>query len=163
MKRFHITAQEPTEQEKQFFMKLALKQAEKALALGEIPVGAVVVRRGAVVSCACNERETKKNALYHGEILAIDRACKALGGWRLWDCDLYVTLEPCVMCAGAISNARIRKVFFGASDPKAGAFGGKFQINDLDLPHKPLWEQGCGSEEAEELLKDFFDALRNKQ
>ena len=162
MRKFHCENKEPTSQEKAFYMSIALKEAEKAFAIGEIPVGAVIVRRGAVVATAHNERESKKNALYHAELLAIQRACEALGGWRLWDCDLYVTLEPCIMCAGAISNARIRKVYYGAEDPKAGAFGGRFQFNDLELCHKPQKQAGLLSNESNLLLSRFFRKIRNK-
>lgn len=162
MKPYRLAVSEPSQAQKEFFMGEALKEAQKALILGEIPVGAVVVRRGAIVSRAHNLRETKKNALYHAEVLAIKKACEALGGWRLWDCDLYVSLEPCIMCAGAIVNARIRKVFWGAEDPKAGAFGGKFHVNDFDLCHKPLEERGLLAPEASLLLQEFFTGLRNK-
>ena len=104
-------------------MGLALEEARKAAALGEGPVGAVVARRGEVVAAAHNTRETEKNALHHAELLAIDAACKKLGGWRLWECELFVTLEPCPMCAGAILNSRVRRVVYGAADAKAGCCG----------------------------------------
>ena len=97
-------------------MGAALDEARKAAALGEVPVGAVVARNGQIVAAAHNTRETEKNALHHAELLAIDAACKALGGWRLWECELFVTLEPCPMCAGAIINSRIRRVVYGAAD-----------------------------------------------
>ena len=100
-------------------MGAALDEARKAAALGEVPVGAVVARNGQIVAAAHNTRETEKNALHHAELLAIDAACKALGGWRLWECELFVTLEPCPMCAGAILNSRIRRVVYGAADAKA--------------------------------------------
>ena len=104
-----------------YFMGLALAQAEKARALGEVPVGCVIVRRGEIVGRGRNRRETGKTALGHAEIEAISDACRNLGGWRLWECTLYVTLEPCPMCAGAIINARIPRVVYGASDSKCGA------------------------------------------
>ena len=104
-------------------MGAALDEARKAAALGEVPVGAVVARNGQIVAAAHNTRETEKNALHHAELLAIDAACKALGGWRLWECELFVTLEPCPMCAGAILNSRIRRVVYGAADAKAGCCG----------------------------------------
>ena len=109
-------------------MGLALEEARKAAALGEVPVGAVVARSGEVVAAAHNTRETEKNALHHAELLAIDAACKKLGGWRLWECELFVTLEPCPMCAGAIINSRIRRVVYGAADTKAGCCG---SVTDL--------------------------------
>ena len=104
-------------------MGLALEEAAKAAALGEVPVGAVVARHGEVIATAHNTRETEKNALHHAELLAIDAACKALGGWRLWECELFVTLEPCPMCAGGIINSRLRRVVYGAADTKAGCCG----------------------------------------
>ena len=104
-------------------MLLALEEAQKAAESGEVPVGAVIARRGEVVASAHNTRETEKNATHHAELIAIDRACRALGGWRLWECELFVTLEPCQMCAGAIVNSRIRRVVYGAKDEKAGCCG----------------------------------------
>ena len=164
MKKFVLNVKEPTNEEKEAFMTLALENAKKALEFGEVPVGAVVVRKGEVISTGYNQRESKKNALNHAEIIAIDLACKALGGWRLWECDLYVTLEPCVMCAGAIVNSRIRKVFYGAKDPKQGAFGGLFDLNTMGLCHKPKTESGLMEKQATELLNSFFENLRkNKQ
>ena len=115
-----------TEQEK--YMKAALKLAHKAAEEGEVPVGAVVVCDGKIVGRGRNRRETKKNALHHAEIEAIEKACRKLGGWRLHRCDLYVTLEPCPMCAGAIINARIKTVYFGAFDPKAGSCGSMINL-----------------------------------
>ncbi|MBQ5357587.1 MAG: nucleoside deaminase, partial [Oscillospiraceae bacterium] len=105
------------------YMREALSLAEKAFELGEVPVGAVAVWEGRIVGRGMNLRETDKNALRHAEIMAIDEACKNLGGWRRWKCDLYVTLEPCPMCAGAIINSRVKRVIYGASDPKAGSCG----------------------------------------
>ena len=101
-------------------MGAALDEARKAAALGEVPVGAVVAKDGEIVAAAHNTRETEKNALHHAELLAIDAACKKLGGWRLWQCELFVTLEPCPMCSGAIINSRIKRVVYGAADVKAG-------------------------------------------
>lgn len=162
MKRYVLNVEEPSLEKQRYFMGEALKEARIALELGEIPVGAVIVRKGAIVARAHNRRENEKNALGHAEITVIDRACRTLGGWRLWECDLYVTLEPCVMCAGAIVNSRIRKVFWGADDPKAGAFGGKFHVNDLGLCHKPKEQKGLMAEEASGLLQSFFETLRQK-
>ena len=109
-------------------MGAALDEARKAAALGEVPVGAVVAKDGEIVAAAHNTRETEKNALHHAELLAIDAACKKLGGWRLWQCTLYVTLEPCPMCAGAILNARVSRVYFGARDREMGACGGGIKL-----------------------------------
>ncbi|MBE6631458.1 MAG: nucleoside deaminase [Ruminococcaceae bacterium] len=145
------------------YMKEALELAKKALELEEVPVGAVAVWEGRIVGRGYNCRETKKNALYHAEIMAIDEACKALGGWRLHKCDLYVTLEPCAMCAGAIINARIKRVVFGASDTKAGSFGSVVDLNEYPYNHKPIIEKGLMEKEASELLSDFFVVLREKK
>ncbi len=162
MKRFILSVSEPDEESKRRFMAAALRQARLCLESGDVPVGAVVVRKGEIVAVGRNTREQNKNALCHAEAEAIRAACGKLGGWRLWECDLYVTLEPCAMCAGAIVNARIRKVFFGASDPKAGAFGGKFDLNAAGLPHRPSLEGGIMKEEAAALLEEFFGRLREK-
>ncbi len=141
-------------------MRLALEEAKKAAADGEVPVGAVVVRGGEVVSTGRNRREHDKNALAHAEIEAIDRACRALGGWRLWECELFVTLEPCPMCAGAIANARLRKVTFGAYDPKNGAAGSVFSLFDLPITHRPQAEGGLLEAECAEVLTRFFKDRR---
>ena len=136
-------------------MGLALDEARKAAALGEVPVGAVVARHGEVVAAAHNTRETEKNALHHAELLAIDGACKALGGWRLWECELFVTLEPCPMCAGAIVNSRIRRVVYGAADAKAGCCGSVTDLFALPFNHHPVVESGLRAEEAQTLLQAF--------
>lgn len=142
------------------FMRLALREAQKSAAEGEVPVGAVVVRNGEVVAVGRNRREKEKNALAHAEIEAIDRACKALGGWRLWECELFVTLEPCPMCAGAILNSRIRRVVYGAADPKAGCCGSVTDLFALPFNHHPAVEGGLRAEEASALLAEFFVRLR---
>ena len=142
------------------FMKVAIEQAKMAAEIGEVPVGAVVVCDGKIVSAEFNTRETGKNALHHAEVKAIDSACKALGGWRLHKCDIYVTLEPCPMCAGAIVNARIKRVIFGAFDKKAGAFGSVINMNDFPLNHKPEIHSGVCVDECSQLLSDFFANLR---
>lgn len=142
-------------------MSQALREAEKAYALGETPIGAVVVRNGEIIARAHNLRETGRNALYHAEILAIDAACKALGGWRLHQCDLYVTLEPCIMCSGAIVQSRIKNLYYGADDPKGGAVTSIAQIPSMDkLCHHPNVEGGIMAEECSEILKKFFKELR---
>lgn len=145
------------------YMRLALDEAERAAALDEVPVGAVVVRRGAIVAKAHNTRETGKCALDHAELLAIRDACRAAGGWRLNDTTLYVTLEPCPMCAGAILNARIDRVVIGARDPRAGAFGSLFNLNDLALNHKSEIVEGVLADESAALLSSFFKRKRVKQ
>ena len=134
-------------------MGLALEEAAKAAALGEVPVGAVVARHGEVVAMAHNTRETEKNALHHAELLAIDAACKALGGWRLWECELFVTLEPCPMCAGGIINSRLRRVVYGAADTKAGCCG---SVTDLfALPFR-WWKRGCGRPKRSSFCRRFL-------
>lgn len=145
------------------FMKKAIELAKMSALEGEVPVGAVVVKDGEVISCGRNRRELGKNALYHAELEAIDNACKRLKGWRLWQCDLYVTLEPCPMCAGAIINSRIKKVVFGASDNKAGSFGSVADFNALAYNHKPEVVSGVLQAECSGLLTDFFADLRLKK
>ena len=142
------------------YMRLALQEAEVAAALDEVPVGAVVVRRGEIIAKAHNTRETGKCALDHAELLAIRDACRAAGGWRLNDTTLYVTLEPCPMCAGAILNARIDRVVIGARDPRAGAFGSLFNLNDLPLNHKAEIAHGVLADESATLLSSFFKRKR---
>ena len=144
-------------------MKRALALAEISASEGEVPVGAVVVKDGVIVGEGRNRREKGKNALYHAEIQAIDSACKALGGWRLWQCDMYVTLEPCPMCAGAIINSRIKKVIFGAYDKKAGSFGSVADFNALPYNHKPKIEGGVDEKECAAVLSDFFAKLRKQK
>ncbi|MBQ8248741.1 MAG: tRNA adenosine(34) deaminase TadA [Clostridia bacterium] len=145
------------------FMRRALELAEMAASLGEVPVGAVVTMDGEIVSEAYNRREIDKNATAHAELLAIDAACKKLGGWRLHKCELYVTLEPCPMCAGAIVNSRIKRVIIGAKDSKAGALGSLINLNFYPLNHKPEVKFGVLENEASTLLQEFFKGLRDKR
>ena len=142
------------------FMREAIRLAAISAQEGEVPVGAVIVRDNSVIASGRNRRERGKNALYHAELEAIDNACKALGGWRLPRCELYVTLEPCPMCAGAIINARIEKVYFGAYDPKAGSIASVTALFDLPYNHKPETEGGVLETECAEQLSDFFRQLR---
>lgn len=142
------------------FMRLAIEQARIAAALGEIPVGAVVVKDGQVIGRGYNRREVDSSATAHAEVLAIEDACKALGTWRLTDCDLYVTLEPCPMCAGAIINSRIRRVVYGVKDEKAGCCGSVADFFAMPFNHTPLSRSGILAEECRELLTDFFQQLR---
>ena len=118
-------------------MREAIKQAQKAAAIGEVPIGAVIVHGGKIIARGYNKRETRKNALLHAEVAAIDKACRRLGGWRLPECEMYVTLEPCPMCMGAIISARIERVYFGAYDQKSGACGSACDVSQ-SLPHKPI-------------------------
>lgn len=147
------------------YMDMALALAEEAAAEGEVPVGAIIVREadGAVVGRGRNRRETVRHALSHAEIEAIDEACKTLGGWRLSGCTLYVTLEPCPMCAGAIINARLDRVVFGAADPKAGSCGSLTNLFDLPYNHRPALESGVRGDECAAVLKAFFKALREQR
>lgn len=142
------------------FMEEALLLAQEAAAEGEVPVGCVIVRRGEIVGRGRNRRESGKTALGHAEIEAIADACAKLGGWRLWECTLYVTLEPCPMCAGAIVNARIPRVVFGAGDAKCGACGSVCDLFSMEFNHHPQVEKGVLEEEAAALLSDFFRQLR---
>ena len=141
------------------FMRIALQEAQKAQAEDEVPVGAIIVRNGEVIASAYNTREYGKNALYHAEIKAIDMACKNLGGWRLVGCTMYVTLEPCPMCAGAIINARVERVVYGAPDHKAGAFGTMINLTDYPL-FKPQITSGVLAEECASILTNFFKNKR---
>ncbi len=142
------------------FMLLALEQAKLSAAELEVPVGAVITKNGEVVSVGRNRRENGKNALAHAEIEAIDLACKKLGGWRLWECEMFVTLEPCPMCTGAIINSRIRRLVYGASDYKAGSCGSVVNLFDLPYNHKPEVVSGFMAEECSSILSDFFANLR---
>ena len=142
------------------FMTVALELAREAAAAGEVPVGCVITRNGEIVGRGRNRREEGKNALAHAEIEAINDACRNLGGWRLWECTLYVTLEPCPMCAGAIVNARIPRVVFGATDAKCGACGSVCDIFTMDFNHRPQVETGLLGEESSKLLAEFFQNLR---
>ncbi len=144
----------------EIYMGLALDEARKAMAEDEVPVGAVIVRNGEIIARAYNTREYGKNALYHAEVKAIDEACKRLGGWRLVGCTMYVTLEPCPMCAGAIINSRIERVVFGAPDHKAGAFGTMLNLTDYPL-FKPQITSGVLADECARVLTDFFRGKRN--
>ncbi len=145
------------------FMKIALRRAKCAADCGEAPVGCVIVCDGVVVATGRNMREKKNNALMHAELIAIDRACRKLGRWRLWDCDLFVTLEPCPMCAGAIINSRIRRVVFGCTDPKAGSFGSVADFALLAYNHTPEVTGGVLSDECSLILSEFFKQLREKK
>lgn len=141
-------------------MKSAIEQAKKAEREGEVPIGAVIVQNGIIIATGRNKRETMRHALAHAEIDAINSACLALGGWRLPGCTLYVTLEPCPMCAGAIINSRIDRVVFGAFDPKAGSLGSLIDLSKVQYNHFPSVCGGVLKEECAALLSDFFKKLR---
>jgi len=142
------------------YMTLALQQAQLAMELGEVPVGAVVVHRNRVIAQAYNTREAHNNALAHAEITAIHEACIALGSWRLQDCELFVTLEPCPMCAGASINARISRIIYGASDPKAGCAGSVTDLFRLPFNHKPEVIGGVLEQSCAKILHYFFKDIR---
>ena len=141
-------------------MLLALEMAKEAYDDGEVPVGAVITRCGEVVATGRNRREKEKNALLHAEIDAINNACKKLGGWRLWNCEIFVTLEPCPMCAGAILNAHIPQVYFGAYDFKNGACGTITNLFEMPFNFKSSYTGGIMEQECADLLKSFFKRLR---
>lgn len=142
------------------FMKLAIKEAQLAAQIGEVPVGAVIVKDGKVIAKGHNTREKEQSALGHAEINAIKQACKALGSWRLDDCELYVTMEPCPMCAGAIINARIKTVVFGSYDLKMGSFDSVVNLATLNYDFKPEIYGGICEEECTAIVKNFFKELR---
>ncbi len=142
------------------FMKIAIENAKIAYSNGDVPVGAVIVKDGEIIAEAYNERELANRSIAHAEILAIERASERLGRWRLSDCEMYVTLEPCPMCAGAILNARMGKVYFALKDANAGAFGSVLNLNSYPLLHKVSAELGDCGDESRELLSSFFKERR---
>ena len=144
----------------EIYMDEALALAAEAAAEGEVPVGCVIVRGDKIVGRGRNRRETAKNALGHAEIEAINDACRNLGGWRLWDCTLYVTLEPCPMCAGAIINARLPRVVYGAADQNPGSCGSICNLFTMEYNHHPQITAGIREAECSELLRQFFQDLR---
>ncbi len=150
--------------EKEKYMREAIKQAKAASARGEVPVGAVIVYEDRIIARGYNRRKKQEKTISHAEIEAISKANKVIGSWRLEDCDMYVTLEPCPMCAGAILQARMRKVYFGAYDPKAGALGSLFNMYEIEnFNHYPEVEGGIMAEECGEMLTAFFRNMRNKK
>ena len=149
---------------KEYFMSLALKEAKKALEIDEVPIGCVIVKNDKVIARGFNHRENRNLATSHAEIEAINKANKKLNSWRLEDCDIYVTLEPCPMCAGTIIQARIANVYYGAKDVKAGAFGSVFDITQVEgFNHYPHVEGGILEEQCSNILTDFFKKLREKE
>ena len=145
----------------EYYMRLALREAERALEHDDVPIGAVMVREGEVLAAACNERELRNDPTAHAEILVLREAGQKLGGWRLLDTVLYVTLEPCAMCAGAIVLGRVPRVVYAADDPKAGAAGSVLDIlADPRLNHRPAVARGLLADEAAEMLREFFASRR---
>ena len=147
---------------KEKFMHEALKEATKALKKDEVPIGAVIVKDDKIIARGHNLRETKQNSLCHAEIIAISKACRKLGNFRLEDCDLYVTVEPCPMCAGAIIQSRIKNVYYGTPDNKYGAVDSVYNIFKIESNHKVNSECGILKEECSTIIKDFFKELRNR-
>lgn len=145
------------------YMREALALAHEAEGMDEVPVGALILHRGEVIARACNRREGDKCATHHAEILAIEEACRVLGGWRLPDCTLYVTMEPCPMCAGAILNARIGRVVYGAADLRAGAMGTVLNVNDVAYFQRAEVVGGVLGDECREMLSAYFRGKREKQ
>lgn len=146
------------------FMRAAMVEAQKAFMIGEVPIGAVVVHDGIIIGRGHNLREHLNDGIAHAEILAIEEACRYLNSWRLIDCDLYVTIEPCLMCSGAIINTRIENVCFGSRDPKAGATRSLYTVlEDSRLNHQVNVVEGVLADEASQIMKDFFKAARKKR
>lgn len=148
---------------KEYFMKEALKEAKKAYKKEEIPVGAVIVKNGEIIARAHNLKESKNSSISHAEILAIEKANKKLKAWRLEECEMYITLEPCMMCMGAIINSRIKKIYVGTLDPKTGACESVIKIENYKFNHIVEIETGILQKECEYILKDFFKMLRTKK
>ena len=149
---------------KEEYMKIALKEAKKAYDMLEIPVGAIIVKEGKIIAKAYNKKEIKQDSTCHAEILAIKKACKKLNAWRLNDCEMYVTLEPCSMCAGALIQSRIKKVYIGTMDPKTGSCGSVFNLlKDYKFNHVVEIETGICKDDCEKILKDFFKMLRKQK
>jgi tRNA(adenine34) deaminase len=146
------------------YMQAAIDEAHQAGLLNEVPIGAVVVHDGKIIGRGHNMREHFQDVTYHAEMLAIMEACETLGSWRLEDCDLYVTLEPCIMCSGAIINSRIANVYYGAPDPKAGAVDSLYHLlNDQRLNHQVAVHHGIMKDECSQMLKNFFRAIRKRK
>lgn len=157
--RFNNTA----DKDKRRYMRLALREAKKAALINEVPVGAVIVKDGKVIARGHNIKEKKKNSMYHAEIVALEKACKKVGDWRLNECDIFVTLEPCPMCAGALINARIGNIFFGAYDERAGCCGTLYDLpRDSRFNHRPNVEGGILEEECAEVLVEYFKQKRRE-
>ena len=142
------------------YMSIAINEAKKAK--NEVPVGAVIVKDNNIISVASNQKESKKNATLHAEMIAIEKASKKLNSWRLEGCDIYVTLEPCPMCSGAIIQSRIKNLYFGACDPKGGASGSVLNLFDYSFNHKVNITGGVMEDECSRIIKDFFKELRQK-
>ena len=146
----------------EYYMKQALKEAKKAKNTQDVPIGCVIVFNDEIIAKSHNEKEKNMLSLAHAELIAIKKASAKIGHWRLHDCTMYVTLEPCPMCAGAIINSRIKKVYIGAKDERCGSFGGRLNLNDFNLGSKPIIEYGILEDECSNLISTFFSELRKK-
>lgn len=144
----------------EYYMNLALKEAKKAYKIGEVPVGAVIVLNDEIIAKAYNKREIKNNSLCHAEIIAINKACKKLNSWRLDDCTIYITLEPCIMCSGAIIQSRFKRCVYGASDLRFGSAGSYLNIFDYKFNHEVIIEKNILGDSCKKLIQDFFKELR---
>lgn len=150
-------------EEKERYMSEALKEAKKAYDKEEIPIGAIIVKDGKIIARGHNLKEEKNDSTYHAEIIAIKKACKKLNSWRLTDCEMYITLEPCPMCAGAIIQSRIKKIYIGTMDPKTGACGSVLNLLEYKFNHKVEIETGILKEQSEKIIKNFFKDLRKNK
>ena len=148
---------------KEYFMEQALKEAQKAYKKDEVPVGAIIVKDNKIIAKGHNLKESKKNTIKHAEIIAIEKASKKLEAWRLEDCDIYVTMEPCPMCMGAIINSRIKNIYFGVKDKKAGACGSIVDLTEYKFNHIPYYEGGILEEKCKNILQEFFKELRKRK
>ena len=148
---------------KEYFMEQALKEAQKAYKKDEVPVGAIIVKDNKIIAKGHNLKESKKNTIKHAEIIAIEKASKKLEAWRLEDCDIYVTMEPCPMCMGAIINSRIKNIYFGVKDKKAGACGSIVDLTEYKFNHIPCYEGGILEEKCKNILQEFFKELRKRK
>ena len=148
---------------KEYFMEQALKEAQKAYKKDEVPVGAIIVKDNKIIARGHNLKESKKNTIKHAEIIAIEKASKKLEAWRLEDCDIYVTMEPCPMCMGAIINSRIKNIYFGVKDKKAGACGSIVDLTEYKFNHIPYYESGILEEKCKNILQEFFKELRKRK
>ncbi|MEG2459495.1 MAG: tRNA adenosine(34) deaminase TadA [Clostridia bacterium] len=149
--------------DKSYYMKKAFEEAKKAYEINEVPVGAIIVKDNEIIAKAFNKRENNQQCTAHAELLAIQKASKKMNSWRLDGCELYVTLEPCLMCAGTIMQARIKKVYYGATDSKAGVIESITNVQDLDFCHKVEYEGGIEKEMCSKIIKEFFMKLREKK
>ncbi|GEL89968.1 tRNA adenosine(34) deaminase TadA [Pediococcus parvulus] len=147
-----------------YFMSLAYEEAKKAKSMGEVPIGAIIVHKNQIVGQGHNLREKDQDATAHAELIAIQEACHTLKSWRLWDCQLFVTIEPCMMCSGAIINSQLPEVYFGARDPKAGMVQSLYQLlNDRRLNHQVQVHEGLFQKEASQIMQSFFREIRARR